>query len=70
MLAEVAKTIPGEILIGIPNRDFMLMFSDDDPDRVSAVALQITRDVRQHAHGISDKLFTLTDGEIREYRGA
>lgn len=70
MLAHAAKSIPGEIIIGIPNRDFMLLFSDDDPDRVSAVALQITRDVRQHAHGISDKLFTLVDGEIREYRGA
>jgi hypothetical protein len=48
----------------------MILFSDDDPDRVSAVALQITRDVRQHTHGLSDKLFTLVDGEIREYRGA
>jgi len=70
MLTDVAKHIPGETLIGIPNRDFMILFSDDDPDRVSAVALQITRDVRQHTHGLSDKLFTLVDGEIREYRGA
>lgn len=70
MLAQVTSGITGEIVIGIPNRDFMILFSDDDPDRVSAVALQITRDVRQHAHGLSDKLFTLVDGEIREYSGA
>lgn len=69
MLVRAAQHIPGEILIGIPNRDFLVMFSDDDPDRVSAVALQITRDVRQHAHGISEKLFTIVDGEVREYSG-
>ena len=43
-----------------------------DPDqelRVSAVALQITRDMRQQPHGLSEKLFTLIDGEIREYSG-
>ncbi len=69
MLTQATRTIPGETLIGIPNRDFMIMFSDDDPDRVSAVSLQITRDVRQQPHGLSDKLFTLIDGEIREYSG-
>ena len=69
LLEEVTRTLPGNAVIGIPNRDFMVILSDSDPDRVSAVALQIAQDMRQHDHGVSDRLFTLMDGEIREYDG-
>jgi len=57
-------------VIGIPNRDFLVIISDDDPDRVAAVALQITRDMRQHTHGLSNRLFTISHNEVREYNGA
>jgi uncharacterized protein YtpQ (UPF0354 family) len=69
LIRSAARDIPGNLVIGIPNRDFMVVFSDDDPDRVSAVALQVTQDMRQHAHGLTTNLFTITDGEVREYRG-
>ncbi len=69
LLEEVTRALPGNAVIGIPNRDFMVILSDSDPDRVSAVALQIAQDMRQHDHGVSDRLFTLMDGEIREYDG-
>ena len=69
LIQSAAHDIPGNLVIGIPNRDFMVVFSDDDPDRVSAVALQVTQDMRQHSHGLTTHLFTIADGEVREYRG-
>jgi len=69
LIQQAARNIPGNLVIGIPNRDFMVVFSDDDPDRVTAVSLQITQDMRQHAHGLTTSLFTITDGEIRDYKG-
>ena len=70
IIQAASNDIPGDIVIGIPNRDFLVIISDDDPDRVAAVALQITRDMRQHAHGLSDRLFTISHNEVREYSGA
>ena len=69
MLATVVASLPGNPVIGIPNRDFMVIFSDEDPERVEAVALQVAQDVRQHDHGLTMQLFTFMDGEIREYHG-
>ena len=69
LIQQAARNIPGNLVIGIPNRDFMVVFSDDDPDRITAVSLQITQDMRQHAHGLTTCLFTISDGELRDYKG-
>ncbi|NBU63553.1 MAG: DUF1444 family protein [Chloroflexia bacterium] len=70
IILAASNDIPGDIVIGIPNRDFLVIISADDPDRVAAVALQITRDMRQHAHGLSNRLFTIHHNEVREYTEA
>lgn len=67
IIQSASQDIPGELVIGIPNRDFLVIVSADDPDRVAAVALQITRDMRQHAYGLSNRLFTIRHNQVREY---
>jgi hypothetical protein len=69
LLLDVARTLPGNLVIGIPNRDFMVVLNDEDADRIVAVSLQIQRDMRQHAHGLTQQLFTITNGEVREFAG-
>jgi uncharacterized protein YtpQ (UPF0354 family) len=67
MLTQWARMLPGQLVIGIPNRDFLIAFSDSDPDILQAIAMQIQADSAQQANGLTDQLFTLIKGQIREY---
>ncbi|NTW98191.1 MAG: DUF1444 domain-containing protein, partial [Oscillochloris sp.] len=55
------------MVIGIPNRDFMILFSDAEESILASVASQIEADAAQQANGLSERLFTLEGGEVREY---
>lgn len=67
LLAELCSQFPGRMVIGIPNRDFMILFSDADDTILANVASQIEADATQHANGLTDRLFTLKGNEVREY---
>lgn len=67
MLTQWAKVMPGHIVIGIPNRDFLIAFSDANQDILQAIAHQVQIDSVQQANGLTDQLFTLEKGEVREY---
>ncbi|MBP1467694.1 DUF1444 family protein [Candidatus Chloroploca sp. M-50] len=58
---------PGQMVIGIPNRDFLIAFSDADREILTNIANQIQLDAAQRDHGLTDQLFTLRGGQIREY---
>jgi uncharacterized protein YtpQ (UPF0354 family) len=68
LLAELRGQFPGRMVIGIPNRDFLILFSDADDTILASVASQIEADATQQANGLSDQLFMLEGGEVREYR--
>ena len=71
LLADVlmawARELPGQLVIGVPNRDFMIGFSDANPDILQRIAQQVQADAAAREYGITDQLFTLNAGEIREY---
>jgi uncharacterized protein YtpQ (UPF0354 family) len=67
LLATWAATLPGNLVIGIPNRDFLIGFSDANNEILEGIAQQIQADSVAREHGITDQLFTLKAGEIREY---
>lgn len=66
-LAEWASAVPGRLVIGVPNRDFLIAFSDADDEVLRAVAQQIQVDAAQQAHALTEQLFTLQGGQVREY---
>jgi uncharacterized protein YtpQ (UPF0354 family) len=66
VLADWAHELPGHLVIGIPTRDFMIGFSDANPDILQRIADQIQADATRE-YGITDQLFTLNAGGIREY---
>jgi uncharacterized protein YtpQ (UPF0354 family) len=68
VLAEWAEQTRGNLVIGIPNRDFLIAFSDADPEIVQAVAQQVQADAAQREYGLTDQLFTFVNGQVREYR--
>lgn len=67
ILDQWRRQIPGNLVIGIPNRDFLIAFSDADRTVLANVAQQVQADSVQRAYGLTDRLFTLINGEIREY---
>lgn len=58
---------PGTMVIGVPNRDFLIAFSDQDRTILNNVARQVQLDASEREHGLTDQLFMLADGQIREY---
>lgn len=67
VLAAWAEETPGTMVIGIPNRDFLVAFSDVDGDTLRSLAHQIQSDSAQRANGLTDQLFSFVDGQIQEY---
>jgi uncharacterized protein YtpQ (UPF0354 family) len=68
VLAEWARAVPGNLVIGIPNRDFLIAFSDANPEILRAVAMQVQADAARREYGLTDQLFTLVKGVVKEYR--
>lgn len=66
-LAAWASEVPGKLVIGIPNRDFLIAFSDANPEIRRAVAAQVQADAVQREHGLTEQLFTLDAGVVRAY---
>jgi uncharacterized protein YtpQ (UPF0354 family) len=59
--------LPGHMVIGIPNRDFLVAFSDTNQHTLTNLAHQIQLDKEQHTAGLTDQLFTLSQGTVHEY---
>ena len=68
LMATWAERIPGRMLIGVPNRDFLIAFSDRDPAHVAAIAGQVRRDAARRDHPLCADLLLWQNGRIREYR--
>ncbi len=66
-MAEWSRQVRGRLVIGIPNRDFLIAVGDGNPDILRAVAAQIQVDSQQRESGLTDQLFTFSGGQIRTY---
>jgi uncharacterized protein YtpQ (UPF0354 family) len=67
VLADWAREIPGRLVIGIPNRDFLIAFSDANSEVLRGVAAQVQSDAAQREYGLTEQLFTLVNGVVKEY---
>jgi uncharacterized protein YtpQ (UPF0354 family) len=64
MLTDWQQQLPGQLVLGIPNRDFLVALSDYDRLTLDRVARQVQIDTMQHPAGLTDQLFTLRNGEV------
>lgn len=65
LLENLAQRVQGRLVIGIPNRDFLIAFGDANPALVAQVRRQIEADSRTRPYPLTQTLFTLRDGELR-----
>lgn len=62
------RRIPGTMLIGIPNRDFIIAFSDRHPAGVQPLARQVQQDAKEREYALASRLLTWRDEQICEYQ--
>lgn len=62
------KKIPGNMLIGIPNRDFIIAFSDKHPAGIAGIERQTQVDARTRDRPLSSRLLIWKDGQAKEFR--
>lgn len=68
VMAAWARRIPGTMLLGIPNRDFIIAFSARHPAGVPVLARQVQQDAREREHALSGRLLTWRDGQLSDYQ--
>ncbi|MBM7842021.1 MULTISPECIES: DUF1444 family protein [Herpetosiphon] len=67
VLNEWADLLPGNLVLGIPNRDFLIGFSDANAEILQRIAMQIAQDAYKLDYGLSDQLWTVKQGQILIY---
>lgn len=68
VMAEWDKKLPGNMLIGIPNRDFIVAFSDQHPSGIEGIEEQTHLDARTRDRPLSGRLLVWKDGQVREHK--
>jgi hypothetical protein len=67
VMEKWARRIPGNMLIGIPNRDFIIAFSAKNPAGVAGLARQVSKDAGSRHYALYGRLLAWRNGEVREY---
>ena len=67
LFSEFTAGTPGNTVLGVPNRDFLIAFSDADPRIFMQVRTQVETDARAHEYPLSGQLFTYRNGQLTVY---
>jgi uncharacterized protein YtpQ (UPF0354 family) len=67
LLERLALQVKGELVIGIPNRDFLIAFGNDNPLLVGQIGQQVKRDARERTYPLTGTLFTFRGGQLAVY---
>jgi uncharacterized protein YtpQ (UPF0354 family) len=69
LFADFEAQIPGKLVLGVPNRDFLIAFSDADPRIFSQIRMQIETDAQTQTQPLSPQLWTYRNGQLALYEG-
>lgn len=64
---QASSLLPGQLVFGIPNRDFLVMLGDQDQDFVREIADIVRNDFDSQPYPLSPLLFAVVNGKIIEY---
>ncbi len=67
LFVDFVARLPGNLVIGVPNRDFLIAFSDADQRVFAQVKAQIDVDARTQSHPLTAQLFTLREQQLQVY---
>lgn len=61
---KLSAVLGPELAVGVPNRDFMIVFNLEDEELVENIAAQVAVDAQQRPYAISGKLFRLSGAGV------
>ncbi len=67
LLKRLAGRVKGDLVVGIPNRDFLIAFGDADPAMVASISQQVSRDAHARPYPLTDTLFTFRNNQLERY---
>lgn len=67
-LTKLAGRVAGNLVVGIPHRDYLVALGDGDPAFVAEVAETIREDFLRGTYPITPDLYTLEEGRITAYQ--
>jgi uncharacterized protein YtpQ (UPF0354 family) len=67
LLERLAAQVNGELVIGIPNRDFFIAFGNANPLVVGQIGQQVQKDAQSRAYPLTATLFTFRNGQLEVY---
>ncbi len=67
LLEKLAAQVSGELVIGIPNRDFLIAFGNANPLVVGQIGQQVKRDAQERTYPLTATLFTFRNGQLEVY---
>lgn len=68
LFKQFERQLGGNLVIGVPNRDFLIAFSDADPEVVARLAAQIAQDHFSKPNPLTDQLLTIRGGSVHIYQ--
>jgi len=69
LMASWAERLPGQMLVGMPNRDFLIACGDRDSRHAAAIAGQVRCDARRMPRPLAGELFLWENGQLRTQHG-
>lgn len=67
LFMEFGARMPGNMVIAVPTRDFLIAFSDADSRIFTQVRTQVETDARTQEHPLTGQLFTYRNGQLVLY---
>jgi uncharacterized protein YtpQ (UPF0354 family) len=67
LFREFEARLPGTLVIGVPNRDFLIAFSDANRRVFDQIAAQVATDAQTQAHALTAQLFTFEHEQLVVY---
>jgi len=68
LLDAWASKVNGRLLVGIPNRDFLIGFGDRDPQHVAAMTRQVRIDAAKMPRPLTSSLLVWQEGQLRQFQ--
>lgn len=67
-LDDFAEVVPGELVVGVPHRSWLVAFGDEDPRMVEAMAKRVEAEYREDGFPVSSHLYTWDGMSLSRYR--
>ncbi len=67
LFREFQASLPGTLVVGVPNRDFLIAFSDANRRVFDQIAAQVATDAQTKAHALTAQLFAFEREQLVVY---